>query len=83
MLDAVQIATSGMAAASDRLASAAQKVASLGVEPTSSVTLPPAARVDLSSTALDVIGAKVAFGLNAAVLRTADQMSKRLLDVTA
>ncbi|OXE37859.1 flagellar protein, partial [Methylobacterium radiotolerans] len=45
--------------------------------------LPRGGAVDLSGAALDLIGSRSAFALNAAVARSADRMMGQLLDVTA
>lgn len=86
MSNALTIAAGGMNAAAQRLDVAATRVASLGVETApdgSGSTLPPAATVDLSATALDLIEARTSFSLNAAVARSADTMTKRTLDILA
>jgi flagellar hook protein FlgE len=82
MIDALQTATAGMARATDQLGKAAQTIAASGA-PVSDAALPPAAQVDLTSAAMDLIGSETAFALNAAVARTADRMTGRLLDVIA
>ncbi|MEE7504372.1 flagellar protein [Methylobacterium sp. C33D] len=82
MIDALQTAATGMARATDRLGKAAETIAASGA-PTGDTALPPAAQVDLSGAALDLIGSRSAFALNAAVARSADRMMGQLLDVTA
>lgn len=82
MLDALQTATTGMARATDRLGIAAQTIAASGA-PVGDTSLGPAAQVDLSGAAVELIGAKSAFALNAAVARTADRMTGQLLDLSA
>ena len=82
MIDAVRTATAGMTQAADRFGTAAQTIASSGA-PVGTTTLAPADRVDLSGAAGELIGAKSAFALNAAVARTADRMTGRLLDINA
>jgi flagellar hook protein FlgE len=82
MIDALQTATAGMARATDQLGKAAQTIAASGA-PVSDAALPPAAQVDLTSAAIDLIGSEATFALNAAVARTADRMTGRLLDVIA
>ncbi|MEE7492488.1 flagellar protein [Methylobacterium oryzae CBMB20] len=82
MIDALQTAATGMSRATDRLGTAAETIAASGA-PVGDTALPPAAQVDLSGAALDLIGSRSAFALNAAVARTADRMIGRLLDVTA
>lgn len=85
MSDALTIATGGMTHAAQRLDAVARRVATLGTGtvPEEGATLPPAATLDLSATALDLIGAKAGFALNAAVARTADRMTQRTLDILA
>jgi flagellar basal body rod protein FlgG len=82
MIDALQTATAGMTRATDRLGTAAQSFA-FSSAPLGDTALPPAAQVDLSSAAADLIGARSAFALNAAVARTADRMTGQLLDISA
>ena len=82
MIDALQTAAAGMTRATDRLGNAARTIAASGM-PTGATALPPAAQVDLSSAAADLIGSQAAFALNAAVARTADRMSGALLDISA
>jgi flagellar hook protein FlgE len=79
---ATQTATAGMVRAADRLGSAAQSIAASGA-PVGEAALPPAAQVDLSSAAVNLIGSETAFALNAAVVRTADRMTGRMLDISA
>ncbi len=84
MSDALTIATGGMNAAAQRLDAVAGRVATLGtgiMPDASSGALPPAATLDLSTTALDLISAEASFSLNAAVARTADRMTQRTLDI--
>ncbi|MCJ2137891.1 flagellar protein [Methylobacterium sp. J-026] len=82
MIDALQTATTGMTRASDRFGNVAQTIASAGA-PVAETALQPAAQVDLSSAAAELVGSKSAFALNAAVARTADRMTGRLLDINA
>lgn len=82
MTDALQTATTGMMRATDLFGAAAQTIAASGA-PTSDATLPPAAQVDLSSAAADLIGSETSFALNAAVARTANRMAGSLLDISA
>lgn len=79
---ATQTATAGMIRAADRLGTAAQSLAATGA-PVGDAAVPPAARVDLSSAAANLIGSETAFALNAAVARTADRMTGRMLDISA
>lgn len=86
MSDALTIATGGMNAAAQRLDAVAGRVSALGtgtVPDDGGGTLPPAATLDLSATALGLIEAKTSFALNAAVARSADTMTQRTLDILA
>ncbi|MBP1179075.1 flagellar protein [Methylobacterium sp. PvR107] len=82
MIDALQTAATGMTRATDRLGKAAETIAASGA-PVGDTALPPAAQLDLSSAAADLIGSKSAFALNAAVARTADRMMGQILDISA
>jgi hypothetical protein len=82
MIDALQTAATGMTRATDRLGKAAETIAASGV-PAGYTALPPAAQLDLSGAAADLIGSKSAFALNAAVARTADRMMGQILDISA
>ncbi|MDP4002574.1 flagellar basal body rod C-terminal domain-containing protein [Methylobacterium sp. NEAU K] len=82
MIDALQTATAGMTRATDRLGTAARTIAASGAR-VGDTALPPAAQVDLSSAAADLIGSQTSFALNAAVARTADRMTGKLLDISA
>ncbi|WP_297515040.1 flagellar basal body rod C-terminal domain-containing protein [uncultured Caulobacter sp.] len=77
-MQALSIAASGMIAAADRLNASAQRVASADV----------AAQKAQDDKDIDYVGERVAqigaaadFKANAAVVRTADEMTKRLLDL--
>lgn len=89
MIDAVQSAAGGMAAAQARFTEAAVQVARMRAgpsgtgQPTGTGLLPPAARVELSQTALDLAASRADFAANAAVARAADGATRRLLDVRA
>ena len=75
MISAVSISAGGMAAASQRYAVAAEKVATIGT------SLPQATQIDLSATAVQMIESKAEFGLNAAVLKSSVDTEKRVLDI--
>lgn len=81
MVSAVQTAAAGMRSAESRFADAAQAIASGSGG--GGADWGAATRVDLSSSIVDLIGAKVGFELNAAVLRTAGEMQKQLVDILA
>jgi flagellar basal body rod protein FlgC len=72
-MQALSIATSGLAAATARLDASAQRTARWGQDPS----------VDLAKEAVEQITAKAEFKANAAVIRTADQMMGELLDILA
>ena len=82
MIDALQTAATGMTRATDRLGKAAETIAASGA-PVGDTALPPAAQLDLSGAAADLIGSKSAFALNAAVAKTTDRMMGQILDISA
>lgn len=71
-MQALSIAASGMMAAADRLNASAQRVAASDAA---------AAGVDYVKERTDQIGASADFKANAAVVRTAQEMSQQLLDM--
>jgi len=71
-MQALSIAASGMMAAADRLNASAQRVAASDAAANS---------VDYVKEATDQIGATTSFKANAAVVRTAQDMSQQLLDL--
>ena len=75
MISATSISSAGLAAASQRFESTATRVAEIGT------SLPSAAQVDLSSTAVQLIEDKAAFAANAAVVRASDAMERTVLDI--
>ncbi|PIB90908.1 flagellar basal body rod C-terminal domain-containing protein [Caulobacter sp. FWC2] len=77
-MQAISISASGMMAAADRLSASAQRVAASDaqVEKTSETK-----DVDYVGERVAQIGAATDFKANAAVLKTADEMNKRLLDL--
>ena len=80
MLSAIQTAVGGIQSATDRFDGAAQRIASGRA---GGADWGPATQVDLSGTIVDMITAEVGVEMNAAVLRTAGDMQKRLLDILA
>jgi len=64
-----------MQAAGERFERGARQIATLGAEP------PDGAKVDVSSAVLEQIQAELSFAANAATVRAADRMTKRLLDI--
>ncbi|MFT4253298.1 MAG: flagellar basal body rod C-terminal domain-containing protein [Caulobacter sp.] len=73
-MQAISIAAAGMSAATGRLAASAQRV---GADAGAS------AKTDLATERVEQISAKTDFSANAAVLRTADEMTGALLDLLA
>ena len=71
-MQALSIAASGMMAAADRLNASAQRVAASDAR---------ANDVDYVKERTDQIGATTSFKANAAVVRTAQDMSQQLLDL--
>jgi flagellar basal body rod protein FlgC len=78
MFSAMSIAQSGMLAGVARLEASASRIADALAEPESSA--PP---VDLAGEVVGVLEASLVFKANLAVFKTADEMTKRLLDITA
>lgn len=92
MIDAVQSAAGGMAAAQARFTEAAVQVARMRAGPSgtgqpagqaSGSDLPAAARIELSQAAREIAASRADFAANAAVARAADDTTRRLLDVRA
>jgi hypothetical protein len=86
MISAISTATSGLLAASRRLDSSADRIANANTtdRASSSNSASSAAAnpdVSLISAVTDAVDAKAQTSQNAAVLRTADDTSKRLLDI--
>ena len=73
-MQAASVALRGIAAASSRFEDSARRTARAG---------DPAAEPDLVAETVEQIGAKHDFTANLAVLKTADEMTKRLLDIKA
>jgi len=72
-MQAINSATAGLMAATQRLNASAQRTASWGLE----------SNVDLAKEAVEQVQAKVAFKANAEVVRTANDMTGVLLDMLA
>jgi hypothetical protein len=88
MIDAVQSAAGGMAAAQARFTEVAVHVARMQAGPSGTgqptgTDLLAAARIELSRVALDRVGSRAEVAANAAVARVADQATRRLVDVRA
>lgn len=77
---AFQTAAAGASAAEKRFDGAAIDIAAAGA---ASGTLGPATRLDLSRSAIDLMTARFDVEANLAVMKRADAMQKKLLDVTA
>ena len=77
-MQALSISASGMMAAADRLSASAQRVAASDAQVEKNAE---AKDVDYVGERVAQIGAATDFKANAAVLKTADEMSKRLLDL--
>ena len=73
-MDPIATAQYGMLAASRRFDASASRVARMGVE---------GEAVDLPTEIVEQITAKTAFAANAAVIRSAQDMTGKLLDVLA
>jgi flagellar hook protein FlgE len=74
MLIAARFGVAGMTAATRRFESAAAEVARSSL---------PEANADLPGAVVETIQSKHAFAANAAVVRTADEMAKQMLDIIA
>ena len=72
-MQAINSATAGLMAATQRLDASARRTASWGLE----------SNVDLAKEAVEQVQAKVAFKANAAVIRSANEMTGVLLDMLA
>ena len=68
----ISIAASGLMEAQSRFARSAETIARFGGEKSEG---------DLATAVVDTIGAEASFKANIAVIRTADAMTKRLLDL--
>jgi flagellar hook protein FlgE len=73
-MDPIATAQYGMLAASRRFDASASRVARMGVE---------GENVELTTEIVEQINAKSAFAANASVIRTAQDMQDRLLDILA
>lgn len=77
-MQALSISASGMMAAADRLSASAQRVAASDAQVEKAAD---SKAVDYVGERVAQIGAATDFKANAAVLKTADDMNKRLLDL--
>jgi flagellar basal body rod protein FlgG len=82
-MQAISIAASGMMAAADRLHASAQRVAASDASAERAQTLGPknGGDVDYVNERVQQIGAATDFKANAAVIRTADEMTGALLNL--
>jgi flagellar hook protein FlgE len=74
MMSAARYGVAGMTDATRRFESAASNIARASV---------PEANVDLPAAIVELSQSKHAFAANAAVVRTADEMAKEMLDIIA
>jgi len=79
-MDASSIALQGLEQANIQLSAAATKIASAGASSPEGANLDV---VDLSAEMVALMSAQSAFEANLATLKTADQMQKSLIDLTA
>ena len=77
-MQVLNTAATGMFAAADRLSVSAQRTAAWGVEQSQAES-----KIDLAHEAVEQISAKTDFKANAAVAKTADEMTGALLDIIA
>lgn len=77
-MQVLNTAAAGMFAAADRLSASAQRTAAWGQEQSQTEQ-----KIDLAHEAVEQISAKTDFKANAAVARTADEMTGALLDIKA
>ncbi|WP_165190498.1 flagellar basal body rod C-terminal domain-containing protein [Caulobacter soli] len=76
-------AVAGMSAATNRLNASAQRTVSWGVDKGGVDKSQAGPDVDLGHEAVEQISAKTDFAANAAVIKTADEMTGALLDIIA
>lgn len=77
-MQVLNTAAAGMFAAADRLSASAQRTVAWGVEQAQDQQ-----KTDLAKEAVEQVSAKTDFKANAAVVRTADEMTGALLDMIA
>ncbi|MDB5646679.1 hypothetical protein [Methylobacterium sp.] len=77
MISAIAASSNGIAAATQRFASAAEGIAAMGT------SLPSATQVDLSTTAVQMMQEKVNIGMNTAILKSTLDSERRVLDILA
>jgi len=74
-------AAAGMFAAADRLNASARRTAAWGAEQGQAAQGQDDQKIDLAHEAVEQISAKTEFSANAAVIRTADEMTGALLNL--
>ena len=77
-MQVLNTAAAGMFAAADRLSVSAQRTAAWGLEQSQAEQ-----KIDLAHEAVEQVSAKTDFTVNAAVAKTADEMTGALLDIIA
>ena len=75
-MQVLNTAAAGMFAAADRLSASAQRTAAWGLEQGQAEQ-----KIDLAREAVEQVSAKTDFTANAAVAKTADEMTGALLDL--
>lgn len=78
VVQVLNTAAAGMFAAADRFNASAQRTVAWGAEQTQGEQ-----KIDLAHEAVEQVSAKTDFKANAAVIRTADEMTGALLDMIA
>jgi flagellar hook protein FlgE len=76
VVQVLNTAAAGMFAAADRLNASARRTVAWGVEQSQAEQ-----KIDLAHEAVEQISAKTEFSANAAVIRTADEMTGALLNL--
>ncbi|KQP33888.1 hypothetical protein ASF49_08510 [Methylobacterium sp. Leaf104] len=77
MVSAISASSGGLLAATQRYATAAEGVATIGT------SLPSATQVDLSTTAVQLLQEKSNIGMNTAILKSTLDSERRVLDILA
>lgn len=75
-MQVLDTAAAGMFSAADRLNASARRTAAWGAEQSQAEQ-----KIDLAHEAVEQVSAKTDFSANAAVIRTADEMTGALLDM--
>lgn len=77
MINAISASSGGLQAATQRYATAAEGIATLGT------SLPSATQVDLSTTVVQMMQEKANIGINAAILKSTFESERKVLDILA